>query len=142
MNKYLAEASQLILARRYMDAAALCRKALRKSQDVVAAKKLLADCHYNQGVIHLFYSGPFHHAEEQFRLALEHNPRHVDALINLGGLLVQQGRLEEGIQRYSQALTIEPGRVNWLKDLAQTYQRLTGWTKLRRRCASFRTGRE
>jgi hypothetical protein len=29
MNKYLAEASQLILARRYMDAAELCRKALR-----------------------------------------------------------------------------------------------------------------
>jgi protein O-GlcNAc transferase len=124
MNKYLAEASQLILARRYMEAAELCRKALRKSQDVVAARRLLAECHYNQGVIHLFYSGLLNNAEEQFRLALEHNPRHVDALINLGGLLVQQGRFEEAIQRYSQALAIEPGRVNVLKDLAQTHQRL------------------
>ncbi|HYP67947.1 MAG TPA: tetratricopeptide repeat protein [Thiobacillaceae bacterium] len=124
MNKYLAEASQLILARRYMDAAELCRKALRKSKDVVVARKLLADCHYNQGVIHLFYSGLLHNAEEQFRLALQHNPRHVDALNNLGGLRVQQKRFEEAIEFYQQALSVEPGRINALKDLAQTYQRL------------------
>jgi predicted O-linked N-acetylglucosamine transferase (SPINDLY family) len=124
MNKYLAEASQLILARRYMDAAELCRKALRKSQDVVAARRLLADCHYNQGVIHLFYSGLLINAEEQFRHALEANPRHVDALINLGGLRVQQKRFEEAIEFYRQALSVEPGRINALKDLAQTCQRL------------------
>ena len=124
MNKYLAEASQLLLARRYMEAAELCRKALRKPRDVAAAKQLLADCHYNQGVVHLFYSGLLANAEEQFQLALEANPRHVDALINLAGLRVRQGRFEEAIGHYRQALQIEPCRLNCLKDLAQTCQRL------------------
>ncbi|MGO9443348.1 MAG: tetratricopeptide repeat protein [Thiobacillaceae bacterium] len=124
MNKYLVEASQLMLARRYMDAAALCKKAIRKSKDVVAARRLLADCHYNQGVIHLLHSGLTRSAEEQFRLALDVNPQHVDALVNLGGMFVQQGKFEEAIDHYVKALEFEPGRVTCLKDLAQTYQRL------------------
>lgn len=36
-----------------MAAAELCRKSIKRQKDTAAANRMLADCHYNQGV---FYS--------------------------------------------------------------------------------------
>lgn len=123
MSKHLARAQQLLDARRFMDAAEMCKKALRKPAEARAARALLADCHYNQGVVHLFLSGLHADAEEHFRTALAHDPRHVEARNNLAGLFLQQGRLDEAIEQYREVLAQQPGRLATLEDLAQAYQR-------------------
>lgn len=109
---------------RFLDAAAACKKALRKPQDFVAAKQRLADCYYNQGVLDLTHSGLIDDAEKHFRLALEHDPRHVDALNNLAGLYGLQQRFADAVTLYRQALAIDAKQAPVLRDLAVTLQRL------------------
>lgn len=124
MNKHLVEALNLLQSNRFLEAAEQCRKALRKPADFAAAKKLLADCYNNQGVIHLFHSGLLKDAEEHFRLALAENPDHLLALKNIAGLLVEQGRLEESIPFFQRVIKLDPCQVDSLRDLAVTYQKL------------------
>lgn len=47
-------------------------------------------------------------AIQQYRQALELNPRNAVAQSNLGGLLVTQGRIDEGVAHLTQALQLDP----------------------------------
>jgi protein O-GlcNAc transferase len=124
MNKHLAEAEQLFLARRFGEAAALCRKAMRKPQDVVRARRLLADCYYNQGVVDLFGSGLVGDAEAHFRLAVEQYPQHCEARQNLAALFAQQNRNAEAIAAYRDLLKLAPERLLAWRDLAVACQKM------------------
>jgi len=126
MSKYLAEAYQLMQAHRFEEAAVLCRKALRKPGEFVAAKRMLADCHNNQGMVHLVMSRLLDDAEACFRQALAQQPDHQVALKNLAGLLVEQSRLEEAIPLCQRLVALLPAdqRQTVLRDLAVIFQRL------------------
>ncbi|CAN5242858.1 hypothetical protein BH18GEM1_BH18GEM1_08360 [soil metagenome] len=47
-------------------------------------------------------------ARELYRRALEADPRHADARVNLGRLLHEEGRLEEARRQYVRALAVSP----------------------------------
>lgn len=124
MNKYLQQAEQSMSRHSFLEAAALCRKAIRSPADAALGRKLLADCYYNQGVIDMFGSGLIEDAEAHFKLALEFNPRHALAANNLAGLLQIQGALEEAIPHYRNAIRADPTFRSAYRDLATVLHRL------------------
>jgi len=64
----------------------------------------------------------FDAAEEQFRKALEANPRHSGALNYLGYMLAEQGnRLEEAVELIERALKEEPHNGSYLDSLGWAY---------------------
>ena len=124
MNKHLVEAERLLLAHRFLEAAAACKKAMRKPEDLVRARRLLADCYYNQGVMDVFGSGLLDDAEKHFRQALDQHGQHADALNNLAALLSERGRLDEAIALLHKLLAVAPARLDAYRDLAVAYQRM------------------
>jgi len=55
-----------------------------------------------------FERGDFVAAEQAFRRAVEAEPGHVAARVNLAAALVRGGRLEEGVARYREAVALDP----------------------------------
>jgi tetratricopeptide (TPR) repeat protein len=111
------------LAGDYSSAEILCRKALRKPNLAVQARKLLSEVLYNQGVLQLRYGDLTNDAEKSFRAALEYNPGHVWASHNLGILKDHSGALDEAIMFYRNALRHDPKNVGSLQNLAASCQR-------------------
>src|SRR5215470_18080898 len=98
MNRHLAEAERLLRAGDFQAAAEACRKSLKLNRDAPLALRMLADCHYNAGVLHS-RKGPAgtEAALAEFRRAWELDPTHADAANNLGSALVARGAREEGL---------------------------------------------
>jgi predicted O-linked N-acetylglucosamine transferase (SPINDLY family) len=121
MNRHLLEAERLLRAGEFDAAAAECRKSLRLNKDAAAAIRMLADCHYNLGVLRS-REGPAgtDAALAEFRRAFEIDPNHADAANNLGSALVAKGRREEGLEGFRAALRIAPREPRYLANLART----------------------
>jgi tetratricopeptide (TPR) repeat protein/predicted RNA-binding Zn-ribbon protein involved in translation (DUF1610 family) len=63
--------------------------------------------HVDRGSL-LFKQGDLDAAEAEFRLAIETNPWNATAHANLGVVMLRRDRLEEAIDRWEQALEIDP----------------------------------
>lgn len=53
-------------------------------------------------------TGNLHASVAAYKRALEHDPRHVDAYLNLGALLCEQGRCDEAVALYEHAVRLVP----------------------------------
>jgi len=62
-------------------------------------------------------AGDLHQAEQQYRLVLALDPRHVDALYLCGAACQVQGRLDEAVALYQQVLTLRPQHADVLNNL-------------------------
>lgn len=51
-------------------------------------------------------------AEREYRIALELDPQHVNALGNLGNLLAERGQQDDAVSLYEKALKVDPGSEN------------------------------
>jgi len=118
MHAYVVQAQSLARAGDFLGAAELCRKAVKYGKDVLYARGLLADCLHNQGIRAIQISD-LTTAEEYFRAALEVQPRHVDALCNLGSALFIRGDHGEAAALFTHALKIEPANLGALENLAK-----------------------
>ncbi|WP_081583506.1 tetratricopeptide repeat protein [Noviherbaspirillum massiliense] len=122
MSQLLKRAEQLLAAGEFAAAEELCRQVLAAPGPAGAARKLLGECLYNQGVL-LMYSGMHTEAEERFGEALQANPKHVLALNNLGSFAESAGLFDKAIALYKEALAADPRSVICLRNLATCYQR-------------------
>jgi protein O-GlcNAc transferase len=123
-NRYLVEAQQLLRSGQFMAAAELCGKSIKLRKDTAAAKRLLADCHYNLGVFHSVRTGLLEAAETEFRRALEINPNHADASNNLGALFLMKGLSEQSLDYFRRAVKAKPKDPRYLTNLARNLRRL------------------
>ncbi len=121
MNRHLLEAERLLRAGDYPAAAEACRKSLKLNRDAPLALRMLADCHYNAGVLHA-RAGPSgtQAAQDEFRRAWELDPTHADAANNLGSALVARGAREEGLAAFRAAVRLRPREPRYLANLART----------------------
>ncbi|AKB74887.1 cellulose synthase subunit BcsC [Methanosarcina lacustris Z-7289] len=69
-----------------------------------------ASAHCTSGLASYFMGRP-EEAEEQYKLALETDPKHVNTHINYGNLLSEMGRPEEAEEQYKLALETDPKHV-------------------------------
>ena len=118
MHTYVVRAQSLARAGDFLGAAELCRKAVKYGKDVLYARGLLADCLHNQG-IRATQIADLATAEEYFRAALEVQPRHMDALCNLGSALFIRGEHGEAAASFIKALKVEPANLGALENLAK-----------------------
>lgn len=125
MNKHLEAAKQLVSNGDYLEAAEICRKVIKKKQDVVLAKRVLAECLYNIGMNHFRFSGLLDEAENNFRAAIEADPKHLNAIANLGAVLGQRGYYEEAIDCFRRGLQQDPANVVLMESIARA-QHLAG----------------
>ncbi len=121
MNRHLLEAERLLRSGDYGAAAEACRKSLRLNHDAPLALRMLADCHYNAGVLHA-RAGPagIEPAQAEFRRAWDLDPTHADAASNLGAALVARGARDEGLAAFRAALRLKPLEPRYLANLART----------------------
>lgn len=70
-----------------------------------------AVAHYKAGTASYFLNLPME-AEEQYKLALESDPKHVNTHLNYGNLLKQMGLREEAEEQYKLALELDPKHIN------------------------------
>ena len=61
-------------------------------------------------------------AEASLRACLERDAEHADALFRLGGLLMDQGRSDEGIEYLERARTVNPQNLDTLYRLGSAYR--------------------
>jgi protein O-GlcNAc transferase len=120
INKPLALAKQLAQNGQYDDAADLCRKLIKRRADIGPAKKILAHCLYEIGMLHFSGSGMLAEAAQNFREALAADAAHVNALFNLGAVLSALGEHEEAISAYQKGLRLAGDNVAVLEYLAKT----------------------
>lgn len=121
MNRHLLEAERLLRAGDYAAAADECRRSLKLNRDAPLALRMLADCHYNAGVLHA-REGPAgtEAAEAEFRRAWELDPTHADAANNLGSASVARGARDEGLAAFRAAARLKPREPRYLANLART----------------------
>ena len=93
----------------------------------------------------IFFSGKSHLAlnqyplaKQDFEAALELNPWHIQTLFQMGNLLRQEGKKEEALARYDQAIAIAPtfqdGNLNACRirlEMGDTARALTHFVRLR-----------
>jgi tetratricopeptide (TPR) repeat protein len=84
----------------YKDLGTLWRDTLEKNPNSFLASN-------NLGVVLLDDEGKLHEAEAHLRRAIKINPTYSPAYYNLGNLLKQQGKLDEAISNYRQALGLQ-----------------------------------
>jgi protein O-GlcNAc transferase len=118
MNKYLMNAQKLASEGNFPEAAELCRKSIKRGNDIIAAKKLLATCLYDIGLMNLLYGGLVNEAEENFKAAVELDPNHVDALNNLGAIFLQREHYDEAIRFFNKGLKADPSNIRLLENLS------------------------
>jgi protein O-GlcNAc transferase len=120
MNRHLLEAEKLLRSGDFEAAADLCRRSLRMNKDAAIAIRMLADCHYNLGVMRLSERASADAAEVEFRRALELDPKHADAANNLGTSLVAKGMRGEGVDCFRAAVKLQPRNARYLTNLARS----------------------
>lgn len=104
----------------YGRAAALCRKSIALNRDARIALRMLADCHYNLGVVALDASGTSEAARADFQRAFELDPTHADAASNLGASLVLGGDFDQAVKWFRAAAAAAPREVRYRLNLART----------------------
>ncbi|MBK4736502.1 O-linked N-acetylglucosamine transferase, SPINDLY family protein [Noviherbaspirillum pedocola] len=119
MNKQLMQARQLAAAGDFAEAIQLCKKLIKRGADLLPAKRLMADCHVEIGMLHYGGSGLLAEAEAHFREALAAEPRHAGALFNLGALQAGRGEYAEAIDALQRGLQTQPDHVGALETLAK-----------------------
>src|SRR3569623_460054 len=102
VSNLLKQAQQFLHEGDYAAAEALCRKALPKAALAPVARKMLADCLYNQGMVYVSYHD-MAAAERAFLEALDQHPAHVLSLNNLGVIRERAGEPEAAIGFYLRA---------------------------------------
>lgn len=122
MSNLLKQAQQFLHEGDYAAAEALCRKALPKAALAPVARKMLADCLYNQGMVYVSYHD-MAAAERAFLEALDQHPAHVLSLNNLGVIRERAGEPEAAIGFYLRALKANPKQPDTLRNLVVAYQR-------------------
>ncbi len=98
----------------------------RLANDVRVPKRMRADAYANLGVCQL-RANDLDVAERSFRKAIRLFPRHVDALYNLGGLLLRQRRHLDSLTAIRQCHAIQPERLDILLLLGGAAMRLFLW---------------
>ncbi len=68
--------------------------------------------HSNYGAYLKDRHGDLAGAEHEYRIALDLDPRHVNALGNLGNLLAERGQEDDAVSLYEEALKADPGNEN------------------------------
>jgi protein O-GlcNAc transferase len=119
MNRHLLEAERLLRSGHFEAAAESCRKSLRVNKDSAIAIRMLADCHYNLGVMRSRDGAPPDEALAQFRRAFELDPTHADAANNLGAALVAKGLREPGLDCFRAAVKLQPREPRYLANLVR-----------------------
>jgi tetratricopeptide (TPR) repeat protein len=77
-----------------------------------------------QQALALHQNGAFEMAEERYREILVLRPRHFDAIQLLGTLVLQGGRLDEGVELLKRAAALEPGQAVIHSNLAFAFNAL------------------
>lgn len=85
----------------------LVRESRETAERALRLAPAQAEAHVARGLIHLM-QGEISAALTELGVALSHAPNSVEALDALGRMLVELGRVEEGIAMLSRALAIEP----------------------------------
>jgi len=98
-----------IAARRFDEAVADLRAAIRKDPENLNAKLSLGDAHGAQGEAVL--------AEEAYRMALLQDPDNADALTGLSRSLMARGQLDEAIGYFEQLLAVDENNIVALRSL-------------------------
>src|SRR3569623_549327 len=122
VSNLLKQAQQFLHEGDYAAAEALCRKALPKAALAPVARKMLADCLYNQGMVYVSYHD-MAAAERAFLEALDQHPAHVQSMNNLGVIRERAGEPEAAIGVYLRALKANPKQPDTLRNLVVAYQR-------------------
>lgn len=89
------------------------------NKDAAIAMQMLADCHYNLGVMQLGAGGSADEALAQFRRALDLDPIHADAASNLGSSLLAKGLRAAGVDYFRMAVKLQPRNAHYLANLAR-----------------------
>jgi TolB-like protein/Tfp pilus assembly protein PilF len=113
------QAGQGLLPAGQMEAA---REEARNAADkAIALDPLLPEAHIALGRVYLYPGKDIAKAAAEFRRALELNPRSGDAMLQLGTVAGQEGRLDERVRLQEQALAMDPLNVNILDVLGNAY---------------------
>ncbi|MDD4498170.1 MAG: tetratricopeptide repeat protein, partial [Methanosarcinaceae archaeon] len=82
-----------------------------KAAASLATGNMKAVAHYGAGIAS-YLLGLITEAEEQYKKALEIDPKHLNTHSNYGNLLKQMGRQKEAEEQYKKALEIDPKHLN------------------------------
>ena len=96
-------------------------EARRTAEKAVALDPSLPEAHVALGRVYMYYDGNINKAAAEYRRALELNPRSGDAMLQLGLVAGQQGRLDERVRLQEQALAMDPLNVNIMDVLGNAY---------------------
>jgi adenylate cyclase len=91
------------------------------AETAVALDPSLPGAHVALGRVYLYYDRDITKASAEYRRALELNPRSGDALLQLGTVAGQEGRLDERVRLQEEALAMDPLNVNILDVLGNAY---------------------
>ena len=119
MNRHLVEAGQLLLSGQFEAAADACRRSLRLNKDPAVAIRMLADCHYNMGVMRMRAGASADAVQSEFRRALELDPTHADAANNLGSSILGKGSRDDALEWFRTAARLKPHEPRYLANLAR-----------------------
>jgi DNA-binding winged helix-turn-helix (wHTH) protein/tetratricopeptide (TPR) repeat protein len=81
----------------------------------------LAEAHSSLALVHVYYDQDWIGAEQEFRRALELNPKLISAHQRYGSYLTYMGRFEESLRHYETAYEIDPFSLQSNMNLATTY---------------------
>jgi len=81
----------------------------------------LPEAHSSLALVHVYYDQDWIRAEQEFKRALELNPKLISAHQRYGSYLIYMGRFEESLRHYETALEIDPFSLQSNMNLATTY---------------------
>jgi tetratricopeptide (TPR) repeat protein len=116
-NAELARAIDLIGADR-------CQEALAALDSLIATEPAFAEAHHQRGICLFLLDRPAD-AAFAFRRAVELNPDHFPALVNLGHAALQQGEVHTAVHCYQRALQLNP-RLTTVRDMVQKLEPIIG----------------
>jgi tetratricopeptide (TPR) repeat protein len=106
--------AQQDLSRRNVDSA------VKRLEDAVERAPQFAAAWNTLGVI-AYQRKQYDRAEEAFRKALEQDPQSFEALVNLGGVLVTEHKVEEGLSYNERAVAAQPNDALAQSQLGMSY---------------------
>jgi len=122
MSNRLRKADQLLAAGNFVEAEKCCRSLLKLGQDVVGARRILANCLYNRSVALLGHPSLHGEAEALLRESLSLDPAFALALNNLGSLLLITHRPAEAVEFLARATKIKGASTSLRENLAAAQQ--------------------
>jgi Tfp pilus assembly protein PilF len=105
------------------------REAIVLFQRAVDIEPRFTDAHYSLGVSYHTLEN-FQRAIQEYEIVLQQRPEDVDALNNLGMILLEQGKLEEAKKKFDRALEIDPNFALTHRSLFFYYQKKREFFKM------------